>query len=66
VHEAAAAAGSAAAHKNTHTHTHTHTQHQCGELKRCNLFSSFHVQNLKIGWIFIKEEAEEEEEEDYY
>jgi hypothetical protein len=62
VHEAAAA-GSAAAHKNTHTHTHT--QHQCGELKRCNLFSSFHVQNLKIGWIFIKEEAEEEEE-DYY
>jgi hypothetical protein len=61
VHEAAAAAGSAAAHKNTHTHT----QHQCGELKRCNLFSSFHVQNLKIGWIFIKEEAEEEEE-DYY
>ncbi len=62
MHEAAAA-GSAAAHKNTHTHTHT--QHQCGELKRCNLFSSFHVQNLKIGWIFIKEEAEEEEE-DYY
>jgi hypothetical protein len=29
---------------------HTNTQHQCGELKRCNLFSSFHVQqNLKIG-----------------
>jgi hypothetical protein len=46
-----------------HTNTHIHTQHQCGELKRCNLFSSFHVQNLKLGCIFINEE---EEEEDYY
>jgi hypothetical protein len=45
-------------------HTNTHTQHQCGGLKRCNLFSSLHVQNLKIGCIFFKEE--EEEEEDYY